>query len=73
MYTVLLLVDSLRIAKGVVAEKHETANGHPLQQDEQKLTITQLTDKTQTHPIYQYNLEEGSFCSWKTVDIRLDT
>lgn len=62
LYTVLLLLDSLRIAKGVVAERTETVHGHPLQKDEKKLTITQITDKIlRTYAINQYELEEDSF------------
>jgi hypothetical protein len=37
---------------------------------EQKVQIDGLTNGACLHPLYQYTLEAGGFCSWRTTDIR---
>ena len=62
--------NELYIGLALVVERTETVPGHTLQQYEEKLQLIKLCAGPYDHPVYDYCLEEGGFCSWTREDLR---
>ncbi len=52
------------LAYGIVRESGEKIHGYRLKESEILVEVTNVLKRDQTHPVYKYPIEVGSYTQW---------